>query len=96
MRRAASKAIVEDPLLRVVRNFEQSVAVDKFNERVYAELFLTPRSDPRLGLVPTDVYTPCRRTAFAAGGGQLTPWTGLRTMRWMVSSASFTRNGLWM
>ena len=28
MRRAVSKAFVEDPLLRVLRNFEQSVAVD--------------------------------------------------------------------
>jgi len=27
------------------------------NERVYAELFLTPSSDPWIGLAPTDVYT---------------------------------------
>ena len=27
------------------------------NERVYAELFLTPSSDPWLGLVQSDVYT---------------------------------------
>ncbi|CAN1209046.1 hypothetical protein TUMEXPCC7403_02400 [Tumidithrix helvetica PCC 7403] len=27
------------------------------NQRVYAELFLTPASDPWLGLVPTNVYT---------------------------------------
>ncbi len=33
------------------------VDVDGFNERVYAELFLTPRSDPWLGLAPNDVYT---------------------------------------
>jgi hypothetical protein len=32
-------------------------AVDDFNERVYAELFLTPSSDPWLGLVPPDAYT---------------------------------------
>jgi hypothetical protein len=31
--------------------------LDKFNEKVYAELFLTPRSDPWLGLVSADVYT---------------------------------------
>jgi hypothetical protein len=31
--------------------------LDKFNEKVYAELFLTPRSDPWLGLVLADVYT---------------------------------------
>lgn len=30
--------------------------VDELNERVYAELFLTPRSDPWLGLVPADAY----------------------------------------
>jgi hypothetical protein len=31
--------------------------VEPLNERVYAELFLTPRSDPWLGLAPPDVYT---------------------------------------
>jgi hypothetical protein len=31
--------------------------VDSLNERVYAELFLTPSSDPWLGLLPDDVYT---------------------------------------
>jgi hypothetical protein len=31
--------------------------VEKLNEKVYAELFLTPRSDPWLGLVSADVYT---------------------------------------
>jgi hypothetical protein len=31
--------------------------VTPLNERVYAELFLTPRSDPWLGLVDQDVYT---------------------------------------
>ena len=31
--------------------------VDKLNEKVYAELFLTPRSDPWLGLLSADVYT---------------------------------------
>ena len=31
--------------------------VDKFNEKVYAELFLTPRSDPWLGLLMPDTYT---------------------------------------
>ena len=30
--------------------------VENLNERVYAELFLTPSSDPWLGLVPDDVY----------------------------------------
>jgi hypothetical protein len=31
--------------------------LERLNEKVYAELFLTPRSDPWLGLVPTDTYT---------------------------------------
>lgn len=83
-RRAVSKSFVEDPILRVVRAFEDSIALDtvrneyllhrrvheKFlegspqpdsleplNEWVYAELFLTPSSDPWLGLAPRDVYT---------------------------------------
>jgi hypothetical protein len=30
--------------------------VDELNERVYAELFLTPKSDPWLGLLPGDAY----------------------------------------
>jgi hypothetical protein len=31
-------------------------AFEPLNDRVYAELFLTPRSDPWLGLVPPDAY----------------------------------------
>ena len=31
--------------------------VEKLNEQVYAKLFLTPGSDPWLGLFSTDVYT---------------------------------------
>jgi len=80
---AASKRKVEDPILRIVRNFEEAMAidmvrneytlhrqvhawfaggeapsgVDALNERVYAELFLTPSSDPWLGLAPANVYT---------------------------------------
>ena len=38
--------------------------VDALNEWVYAELFLTPSSDPWLGLAPRDVYTALD------GGGQ--------------------------
>ncbi len=80
-----SKGIVEDPMLRLIRNLETSIAtdtvrneytlhrtlhewlangavplstpVDTLNERVYAELFLTPSSDPWLGLMSPDVYT---------------------------------------
>jgi hypothetical protein len=81
-RRAISKMYVEDPLVRMVRTLQGSIALDTvrneynfhrqihqwlaagnapeldaFNERVYAELFLTPSSDPWLGLVPADAYT---------------------------------------
>jgi hypothetical protein len=82
--RAVSKSRVEDPILRVVKTFEDSMSldtvrneyllhrriheefvagrstatnVDTLNEWVYAELFLTPSSDPWLGLAPDDVYT---------------------------------------
>jgi hypothetical protein len=81
---AVSKRRQEDPLLRIVRVFEDSMAldtvrneyllhrrvheqfaetdhvtgdIDTLNEWVYAELFLTPSSDPWLGLAPPDVYT---------------------------------------
>jgi hypothetical protein len=81
--RAITKSRVEDPILQLVRNFEEAMALDMvkneyalhrqihrwfingeapedveaLNERVYAELFLTPSSDPWLGLAPTNVYT---------------------------------------
>jgi len=32
------------------------IELERLNQRVYAELFLTPRSDPWLGLVPGDTY----------------------------------------
>ncbi len=80
---ATTKRAVEDPILRAVRSFENSIAldtvrneyllhrkihqwfldgsaftdIDTLNERVYAELFLTPSSDPWLGLVPPNTYT---------------------------------------
>jgi hypothetical protein len=81
---AFTKRVQEDPLLRTVRLFEDSIAldtvqneyllhrrihelfaedadatadVDLLNEWVYAELFLTPSSDPWLGLAPPNVYT---------------------------------------
>jgi len=75
--------MVEGPLVRMIRNFEGSIALDTVpneyllhrkihdwfaagdiagdvaavNERVYAELLLTPSSDPWLGLVPAGTYT---------------------------------------
>lgn len=33
------------------------IGLEDLNRRVYAELFLTPRSDPWLGLVPADTYS---------------------------------------
>lgn len=101
---AISKGRLEDPVLRMVRSFEDSMSldmvrneyllhrrihelfadgaavtatVDELNEWVYAELFLTPSSDPWLGLAPRDVYTalegdgrtePAREVASSAGG----------------------------
>jgi len=94
---AMSKRRAEDPILRVVRQFENSIAldtvrneyllhrriheqfaagdavtadVDTLNEWVYAELFLTPSSDPWLGLAPPDVYTALD------GGGQVVATAG--------------------
>jgi hypothetical protein len=81
--RAGAKGRIEDPILRLVRSFEEAMAldtvkneytlhrrvhewfingeapaeIDALNERVYAELFLTPSSDPWLGLAPANVYT---------------------------------------
>lgn len=80
---SVSKGRVEDPLLRLIGNFQEAMAIDgvkneytlhrtihgwfadgtppfdvtALNERVYAELFLTPSSDPWLGLAAGDVYT---------------------------------------
>ena len=34
--------------------------VDQLNQRIYAELFLTPDADPWLGLVDENVYTGIR------------------------------------
>lgn len=82
-RLAMTKRAVEDPMLRLVANLENSIALDTvkneyqfhrrihewlavgnyrpdvetLNERVYSELFLTPSSDPWLGLAPANVYT---------------------------------------
>lgn len=35
----------------------QTRDINNLNEKVYAQLFLTPDSDPWLGLVPTDIYS---------------------------------------
>lgn len=44
--------------------------VETLNERVYAELFLTPSSDPWLGLAPTNVYTALPNGGVVNEGGQ--------------------------
>jgi hypothetical protein len=96
---APTKRLVENPLLRLVAAFQQSIALDtvrneylyhrqihqwfvnrepavsdvnELNSRVYAELFLTPDSDPWLGLVSPDVYTglPNGGIVTSGGGGQ--------------------------
>jgi hypothetical protein len=41
--------------------------VRPLNERVYAELFLTPSSDPWLGLVPPDTYSALDRNGVRTG-----------------------------
>lgn len=42
--------------------------VEALNEKVYAELFLTPSSDPWLGLAPADVYTALPNGGVVGGG----------------------------
>jgi hypothetical protein len=44
-------------LLTWLTNNKMRGDVDKFNERVYAELFKTPKTDPWLGLLMPDAYT---------------------------------------
>lgn len=43
-------------------NREVPGTLDELNEKVYAGLFLMPKSDPWLGLVPADVYTALPET----------------------------------
>ncbi len=90
---AISKRAVEDPMLRLVRTFQSTIAIDTvrndytfrrqihewfatnqtplnmnvndLNERVYSQLFLTPRNDPWLGLVPGNVYTALENNGVA-------------------------------
>jgi hypothetical protein len=82
-RMAIGKSIVENPIVKAVRNLESTIAqdcmrneyvlhrqihqmladggdkagLDAFNENVYSRIFLTPRSDPWLGLAPPDAYS---------------------------------------
>jgi len=49
-----------------VRGERPTRDIEQLNERVYARLFLTPSSDPWLGLAPSNSYTALR------GGGVVT------------------------
>lgn len=97
-----SKSRQEDPILRVVKLFEDSMTldtvrneyllhrriheafaagdaattnnVDMLNEWVYAELFLTPSSDPWLGLAPRDVYTALEGDGRTERGTDFSPF----------------------
>lgn len=88
-RMAYSKTVVENPMVRMLRNLQFSIAedtvrneyqlhsrihewfangtapgnLDALNSKIYAQLFLTPDSDPWLGLAPSDVFS-----ALDAGG----------------------------
>ena len=47
----------------------QAINVDDFNRLVYAELFLTPDSDPWLGLAPNDTFTALQNNGVAQASG---------------------------
>ncbi len=89
---AAPKGAVESPLIRLVSNLQDTIALDTvrneyvlhrrihdwfaagqvgelaaLNERVYAELFLTPSSDPWLGLLP-EAYSGLENDGVVAAG----------------------------
>ncbi len=83
MQTTVSKRAVENPMLKMMHNLQDSIALDSvkneyemhtkiyewmiaektpvvlkdFNEKVYADLFLTPSADKWLGLVPADTFS---------------------------------------
>jgi hypothetical protein len=93
-RLAISKAVAEDPMLRLVRGLERSIAEDtvrneyvlhsqfhqwlaggnysrdlnSLNAKVYAELFLTPNTDPWLGLAQPDVFSGLQNNGIVTAG----------------------------
>jgi hypothetical protein len=96
-RLAATKRIVEDPIVRLVSNLQSDIALDTvrneyqlhrriherlagdpsashsadvLNEWVYAELFLTPSSDPWLGLAPANAYTALPNNGLVVQGAE--------------------------
>jgi hypothetical protein len=47
------------------------MGADQLNAKVYAELFLTPDSDPWLGLVPRDTFTALEDDGLVQPTGKL-------------------------
>jgi hypothetical protein len=48
---------------------EDTEAIEALNDRVYAQLFLTPNSDPWLGLNPADIYSAIDNDGIRSGIG---------------------------
>ena len=90
---AISKLAVESPLMKMIRNLQNSIVLDTvkneyqmhgkiyqimlttnrlplaaFNDKVYAEVFLTPRTDPWLGLAQPDVFAAIQNDGLVAPG----------------------------
>ncbi|MFO0611482.1 MAG: hypothetical protein U0414_02755 [Polyangiaceae bacterium] len=53
------------PAIRAWLRDDPSLSLTELNERVYAELFLTPANDPWLGLVPPVAYSGIQGDGFA-------------------------------
>jgi hypothetical protein len=49
--------LLHSQLYEWLRQDPDTLNVDALNEKVYAELFLTPKTDPWLGLLPSDSYS---------------------------------------
>jgi hypothetical protein len=83
MLRNLSRSIAEDTaqneygLHRVIHEWmardQAPGTFDELNERIYAELFLTPSSDPWLGLAPPDTYTALDNEGLSQAGAPLRP-----------------------
>lgn len=58
------------PKIHVWLASDETINVDELNRRVYAELFLTPDSDPWLGLVSPDTFTALENNGVAQLGGR--------------------------
>jgi hypothetical protein len=49
--------LLHSQLYEWLKQNPETLNVDALNEKVYAELFLTPKTDPWLGLLPSDSYS---------------------------------------